>query len=95
MSQGQQGLQAFSFPVLKPKDLVESMQSLVVPPLTMDDLRAPSPMVVERVYRQFVMLLMGVTDQELGITLPKAAKDFEYPQLHELSVPSVNLMRYL
>lgn len=84
---------AFSFPILKLNVLIESLKGIdIMPLLTKEDIKEPSPMVVESVYRVFLALLMGVTEDQLGKTEFIGLDVMEHPQIHEGSIPVSNFI---
>ncbi|KAF5831089.1 Nuf2 family-domain-containing protein [Dunaliella salina] len=85
---------SFSFPILENDELLPCLSEMEVA-LDANQLAKPSYEVVRCVFEQIVIMLTGVTREELTQPVFTAMDAFEYPELHDESIPTNNFFRLL
>ncbi|KAI9096105.1 Nuf2 family-domain-containing protein [Phlyctochytrium arcticum] len=85
---------SFSFPVLKPSELLGCMADLGIP-FSSEDLQKPSPDRIIVVYEHFTEILMGVTREQYLQPSFDAVQFLEYPDLHQESIGFMAFNRQL
>eukprot|EP00808_Paulinella_micropora_P024764 g871.t1 len=83
-----------TFPLLKPKDILGCLKQLEIP-LTLAELKEPSPKKMQEVYEKFMDYLMGISKEELRQPQFQALHVFEFPELHENSLPELMVAKTL
>ncbi|KAJ3016259.1 kinetochore-associated Ndc80 complex subunit nuf2 [Thoreauomyces humboldtii] len=81
---------SFSFPVLKPSELLRCMGDLGMP-FTEDDMNKPTTPRILAVYEHFTHIFMGVTREQYSQPSFNTVQILEYPELHQ---DSISLMAY-
>ncbi|KAJ1557965.1 kinetochore-associated Ndc80 complex subunit nuf2, partial [Cladochytrium tenue] len=86
----------FSFPILKPSEIVTCMADLQLP-LTLEDLERPAPARMVAVYECFTDSLMGLGRDAFQQPLPNfaAVEMLEHPDLHQEALTLMAFYRQL
>ncbi|KAJ9525155.1 hypothetical protein QJQ45_020681 [Haematococcus lacustris] len=84
----------FSFPVLENDELLPCLAEMEVS-LDASQLAKPSYEVTRPVFEQIVIMLTGITREELTQPVFTAMDAFEYPELHDESIAANNFFRQL
>jgi kinetochore protein Nuf2 len=82
----------YSFPVLKDNEIIENINDMSIP-LTEAELRQPNHEVLRAIFTNSAEFLMGVTADELNQPRFSGLEELSYPELHEISVPRIQLFR--
>ncbi|TPX67273.1 hypothetical protein SpCBS45565_g03982 [Spizellomyces sp. 'palustris'] len=85
---------SFSFPVLKPSELLRCMTDLGMP-FSEEDLTKPTMQRILTVYEHFTEILMGVTREQYGQPSFSAMQILEHPDLHQDSIGLIAYYRQL
>ena len=83
---------SFSFPLLKPAEVLSCMSELQIP-LSEEELKGASAEVVHRVFETVVDICMGVTKDELDQPAAAGLQALEFGQLHDESIPQLSFFR--
>ncbi|GAX76844.1 hypothetical protein CEUSTIGMA_g4290.t1 [Chlamydomonas eustigma] len=84
----------FSFPLLENDELLQSLGSMELQ-IDTTTLSKPTYEAIRPVFEQLVIELTGVTREELMQPVFTAMDAFEYPELHDESIPCFNFFRQL
>ncbi|CAG9462385.1 unnamed protein product [Pedinophyceae sp. YPF-701] len=84
----------YSFPLLDAKEILGCLAELDIN-LSPENLEKPSYETLKPMYEQLVMLLVGVTREELQQPVFAAIDAFEFPELHDESIPVMAFGRAL
>eukprot|EP00750_Incisomonas_marina_P027969 INCI6306.1.p1 GENE.INCI6306.1~~INCI6306.1.p1 ORF type:complete len:459 (+),score=115.25 INCI6306.1:88-1464(+) len=82
----------YSFPVLKDSEIIQNVNDMSIP-LTETELRQPNYQVLRTIFTNTAEFLMGVTADELNQPKFSGLEELSHPDLHETSVPRLNLFR--
>ncbi|KAI8848697.1 Nuf2 family-domain-containing protein [Chytridium lagenaria] len=85
---------SFSFPNLKPSEILTCMSDLQIP-MSMEDLEKPSTQRVLSVFELFTDILMGVSRDQFSQPNFAAMEILEYPDLHQESIILMAFYRQL
>ncbi|KAJ3216175.1 kinetochore-associated Ndc80 complex subunit nuf2 [Dinochytrium kinnereticum] len=85
---------SFSFPNLKPSEILTCMSDLQIP-MSMEDLEKPSTQRILTVFEQFTDILMGVSRDQFAQPNFAAMEILEYPDLHQDSIILMGFYRQL
>ena len=83
---------SFSFPLLKPAEVLSCMNELQIP-LSEEELKGASAEVVHRVFEYVVDICMGITKEELDQPAAAGLQALEYGELHDESIPQLSFFR--
>lgn len=84
----------YSFPILPPSDIVQTILALQIP-FSDEDLLHPNPNVVRLVYEMWVYWLMGVTKEQLSQPHLQATGELSFPDLYDEAIGETNFFRAL
>ncbi|TPX61932.1 hypothetical protein PhCBS80983_g00851 [Powellomyces hirtus] len=85
---------SFSFPVLKPSELLRCMADLGMP-FTEEDVAKPTTQRILAVYEHFTDMLMGVNRDQYSQPNFSVTQVLEYPELHQDSISLIAYYRQL
>ncbi|KAI9341878.1 Nuf2 family-domain-containing protein [Obelidium mucronatum] len=84
----------YSFPILKPSEIVACMADLQIP-LSLEDLEKPSPQRMIAVFEAFTDVLMGVSRDQFAQPDFRVLEILEHPELHQEDVTLMGFYRQL
>ena len=84
--------QSFSFPALRPKEILLCLHELQIPCLE-DELQNPTSGKVQHMYGQFIELLLNQRRDDMVSPVFQALEELEFPELHEDSVPTMGFLK--
>ncbi len=84
----------FSFPILKPHEIVKCLNDLNIP-CAETDLSQPHSGNIKIIYELFVELLMDVPKEALTQVDFNSLNKFSYPEIYEEAIPEVTFFRVL
>ncbi|RUS27142.1 hypothetical protein BC938DRAFT_483658 [Jimgerdemannia flammicorona] len=93
MMQQQQKI-VYSFPIMKPQDILECLNDMQIP-FTEEDLSKPTSNKMQLVYEAFMDIVMGVTSEQYEQPVQRVLEELEYPDLHADAVSLMTFLRQL
>ena len=86
--------QAYSFPVLKPSEIILCLNELGISVME-DEIINPDKNKdqIRRIYEYMTELCTGITRDEMSQPAFSGLKQLTYPELHEESIPQINFLR--
>ena len=84
----------YSFPVLENDELLPCLEEMELP-LSALDLAKPTYEIVRPLYENMLTTLTGITREELMQPVFTAIDAFEFPELHDESIPCLHFYRQL
>lgn len=84
----------YSFPILENDELLPCLEEMEIP-LSAADLAKPTYEIVRPLFENVLTTLTGITREELNQPVFTAIDAFEFPELHDESVPCLNFFRQL
>lgn len=84
----------YSFPVLENDELLPCLEEMELP-LSAADLGKPTFEIVRPLFENVLTTLTGVTREELMQPVFTAIDAFEFPELHDESIPCLNFFRQM
>ncbi|ORY30450.1 Nuf2-domain-containing protein [Rhizoclosmatium globosum] len=85
---------SYSFPILKPSEIVACMADLQIP-LSLEDLEKPSPQRMIAVFEAFTDVFMGVSRDQFVTPNFHVMEMLEHPELHQEDVTLMGFYRQL
>ncbi|KAI9144568.1 Nuf2 family-domain-containing protein [Paraphysoderma sedebokerense] len=85
---------AYSFPQLKPAEIIQCMNDLSIP-VTEEDLNKPTPARIQVIYETFLEAFMGITREHLEQPNFQVMEVVEFPDIHMESVVLFNFAKHV
>ena len=79
---------SYSFPILSEKEIVQCLHELGMK-ATVEQIQKPTYEIVQHIFENLVVLLCGVTSEELQQPVFAAIDAIEYAELHDESIPAM------